>query len=94
MSGTSDHHFAVYGSGVIMQGLSKPAISSQYPVKVISGKSPIKLEVTSRHDHSCSLGRKSSNKQTLHEACNVKALNKLNRLVIVSCCGLFCEGLI
>ena len=27
----------------------------------MSGKSPTKLEVTSRHDHSCLLGRKASN---------------------------------
>ena len=27
----------------------------------MSGKSPMKLEVTSRHDHSCLLGRKASN---------------------------------
>ena len=35
--------------------------------KHLPGKSPMKLEVTSRHDHSCLLGRKASkqtNKQT------------------------------
>ena len=44
-----------------MQGLRCHFIS-------VSGKSPIKLEVTSRYDHSCLLGRKASNqtnKQTL-----------------------------
>ena len=37
-----------------MQGLRCHFIS-------LSGKSPTKLEVTSRHDHSCLLGRKASN---------------------------------
>ena len=44
-----------------MQGLRCHFIS-------MPGKSPMKLEVTSRHDHSCLLGRKASkqtNKQTL-----------------------------
>ena len=47
---------AAYWGGAFVQGLRCHLIS-------MSGKSPMKLEVTSRHDHSCLLGRKAS-KQT------------------------------
>ena len=48
--------FAAYWGGAFVQGLRCHFIS-------MPGKSPMKLEVTSRHDHSCLLGRKAS-KQT------------------------------
>ena len=51
---------AAYWGGASVQGLRCHFIS-------MAGKSPMKLEVTSRHDHSCLLGRKASkqtNKQT------------------------------
>ena len=51
---------AAYWCGASVQGLRCNFIS-------MPGKSPMKLEVTSRHDHSCLLGRKASkqtNKQT------------------------------
>ena len=51
---------AAYWVGTSVQGLRCHFIS-------MPGKSPMKLEVTSRHDHSCLLGRKASkqtNKQT------------------------------
>ena len=41
------------------------------------GKSPMKLEVTSRHDHNCLLGRKASkqtNKQT-----NIRIVMNINK---------------
>ena len=44
---------AAYCSGAFVQGLRCHFIS-------MPGKSPMKLEVTSRHDHSCLLGRKAS----------------------------------
>ena len=47
---------AAYWGGTFVQGLRCHFIS-------MPGKSPMKLEVTSRHDHSCLLGRKAS-KQT------------------------------
>ena len=47
---------AAYWGGASVQGLRCHFIS-------MAGKSPMKLEVTSRHDHSCLLGRKAS-KQT------------------------------
>ena len=47
---------AAYWGGASVQGLRCHFIS-------MPGKSPMKLEVTSRHDHSCLLGRKAS-KQT------------------------------
>ena len=47
---------AAYWGGAFVQGLRCHFIS-------MPGKSPMKLEVTSRHDHSCLLGRKAS-KQT------------------------------
>ena len=47
---------AAYWGGPFVQGLRCHFIS-------MPGKSPMKLEVTSRHDHSCLLGRKAS-KQT------------------------------
>ena len=47
---------AAYWGGAFVQGLRCHLIS-------MPGKSPMKLEVTSRHDHSCLLGRKAS-KQT------------------------------
>ena len=47
---------AAYWVGASVQGLRCHFIS-------MPGKSPMKLEVTSRHDHSCLLGRKAS-KQT------------------------------
>ena len=49
---------AAYWGGAFVQGLRCHFIS-------MSGKSPMKLEVTSRHDHSCLLGRKAS-KQTIY----------------------------
>ena len=52
---------AAYWGGASVQGLRCHFIS-------MPGKSPMKLEVTSRHDHSCLLGRKASkqtNKQRL-----------------------------
>ena len=52
---------AAYWGGAFVQGLRCHFIS-------MPGKSPMKLEVTSRHDHSCLLGRKASkqtNKQTI-----------------------------
>ena len=55
---------AAYWGGASVQGLRCHFIS-------MPGKSPMKLEVTSRHDHSCLLGRKASkqtNKQTLGPA--------------------------
>ena len=51
---------AAYWGGAFVQGLRCHFIS-------MPGKSPMKLEVTSRHVHSCLLGRKASkqtNKQT------------------------------
>ena len=51
---------AAYWGGAFVQGLRCHFIS-------MLGKSPMKLEVTSPHDHSCLLGRKESkqtNKQT------------------------------
>ena len=53
---------AAYWGGAFVQGLRCHFIS-------MPGKSPMKLEVTSRNDHSCLLGRKASkqNKQTLWE---------------------------
>ena len=53
---------AAYWGGAFVQGLRCHFIS-------MPGKSPMKLEVTSRHDHSCLLGSKASkqtNKQTNH----------------------------
>ena len=47
---------AAYWGGAFVQGLRCHFIS-------MPGKSPMKLEVTSRHDHSCLLGSKAS-KQT------------------------------
>ena len=47
---------AAYWGGAFVQGLRCHCI-------LMPGKSPMKLEVTSRHDHSCLLGRKAS-KQT------------------------------
>ena len=47
---------AAYWGGAFVQGLRCHFFS-------MPGKSPMKLEVTSRHDHSCLLGRKAS-KQT------------------------------
>ena len=47
---------AAYWGGAFVQGLRCHFIS-------MPGKSPMKLEVTFRHDHSCLLGRKAS-KQT------------------------------
>ena len=47
---------AAYWGGAFVQGLRCHFIS-------MPGKSPMKLEVTSRHDHNCLLGRKAS-KQT------------------------------
>ena len=44
---------AAYWGGAFVQGLRFHFIS-------MPGKSPMKLEVTSRHDHSCLLGRKAS----------------------------------
>ena len=51
---------AAYWGGASVQGLRCHFIS-------MPGKSPMKLEVTSRHDHSCLLGRKTS-KQTFFTA--------------------------
>ena len=58
---------AAYWGGASVQGLRCHFISMQ-------GKSPMKLEVTSRHDYSCLLGRKAS-KQT----------NKQNILPMTEC---------
>ena len=51
---------AAYWGGAFVQGLRFHFISMR-------GKSPMKLEVTSRHDHICLLGRKASkqNKQNI-----------------------------
>ena len=54
---------AAYWGGASVQGLRCHFIS-------MPGKSPMKLEVTSRHDHSCLLGRKASNKQTNNQPTN------------------------
>ena len=54
---------AAYWGGAFVQGLRCHFIS-------MPGKSPMKLEVTSRHDHSCLLGRKASkqtNKQSMRD---------------------------
>ena len=65
----SDHRFikalAAYWGGAFVQGLRCHFIS-------MPGKSPMKLEVTSRHDHSCLLGRKASKqtKQTHYQQLN------------------------
>ena len=55
---------AAYWGGAFVQGLRCHFIS-------MPGKSPMKLEVTSRHDHSCLLGRKASKqtKQTNSHRC-------------------------
>ena len=55
---------AAYCGGAFVQGLRCHFIS-------MPGKSPIKLEVTSRHDHSCLLGRKAS-KQTNNKSRDLK----------------------
>ena len=60
---------AAYWGGAFVQGLRCHFIS-------MPGKSPMKLEVTSRHDHSCLLGRKAS-KQT-----NMKAFGGLSCLSV------------
>ena len=63
---------AAYWGGAFVQGLRCHFIS-------MPGKSPMKLEVTSRHDHSCLLGRKASkqtNKQKAHkESCIARNLS-------------------
>ena len=61
---------AAYWGGAFVQGLRCHFIS-------IPGKSPMKLEVTSRHDHSCLLGRKAS-KQTNKPKGSVQCLFHLN----------------
>ena len=56
---------AAYWGGASVQGLRCHFIS-------MPGKSPMKLEVTSRHDHSCLLGRKAS-KQTNKQNCSTSS---------------------
>ena len=53
MSGKSDHPFI------------KALLVAYCLLHLNVGKSPTKLEVTSRHDHSCLLGRKASNQSKL-----------------------------
>ena len=60
---------AAYWGGAFVQGLRCHFIS-------MPGKSPMKLEVTSRHDHSCLLGRKAS-KQTNKLFCSYNVVLRL-----------------
>ena len=65
---------AAYWGGAFVQGLRCHFIS-------MPGKSPMKLEVTSRHDHSCLLGRKASkqtNKTIINEKMSIQKITSFN----------------
>ena len=68
MTGMSDSLSCLLG-WCLMQGLRCHFI-------LMSGKSPIKLEVTSQHDHSCLLGRKASNQSNKENV--LLAFSKVN----------------
>ena len=68
---------AAYWGGAFVQGLRCHFIS-------MPGKSPMKLEVTSRYDHSCLLGRKASkqtNKQNQYHLDVFLSVIKIYKLV-------------